>query len=531
MNRNQRIVVSIVGIIIVTLALIGITYAYFMTKIIGNSTSKSISGTLADLELTYYDGNGVIAPDDLMMPGDKLEKTFSVKNTGTVKIENYAVVFENVTNTLTRKGDLVYTLTCTSDDDNPCNGVKGASFPSTNSPIILNSIEPTVTHSYTLTVTYKNLDNIDQTEDMGKTFSAKVNIKDGKNTTSEFPYLLANNILNNAKSGINGTTYRETPLTRPGIDSSDISTEAIDEFEHSVSVYATDYYVYGDDYTFDRVKGLYTLTNPKIVPGSGAASILKGKYIQNIYGGPNGNPSNWANNFGMIYKVSSITSSSMYYITYSLRSSYATAESTLSKINDDYGTSYYYRGGVKDNYIDFANMCWRVVRVEGDGSTKIVLEDSTKKCENSWSNNATIRGDLNDFLNTNLSSYKSYLKQDSWKNSNGSSFKYTMKNYMRDRSINVSLLNQSNGNSGLIGNLTVEEVALAGFVTSGETKTSYLYIGSESWYTSYHGDWTTLCVSDEINSYCDGVSRPAVTLKKDVAVSGQGTKSDPYVVQ
>lgn len=41
--------------------------------------------------------------------------------------------------------------------------------------------------------------------------------------------------------------------------------------------------------------------------------------------------------------------------------------------------SYYYRGAVEDNYLEFNNMCWRIVRVEGDGSVKITLA-AEKKC-------------------------------------------------------------------------------------------------------------------------------------------------------
>ncbi len=356
MNRNQRIVVSIVGIIIVTLALIGITYAYFMTKIIGNSTSTSISGTLANLELTYGDGEGIVTKDN-MMPGDKIEKTFTVENTGSVKVENYAVVFENLTNTLTRKGDLVFTLTCKSSDSNTCDGVSNVVFPSTSGPIILNSIKPTVTHSYTLTVTYKNLDNINQSDDMGRKFEAKVNIKDGKDITiTDFPYTLAYNVLNNSKSGINGTTYRETPSSRPGIDSSDLNRETKLNNSSSYFISNDKYYIYGDNYTFDEIKGVYTLTNPKIVLGSNA-DVLVGKYVQNIVGGSYGNPFNWSTNLGTIYKVTSIRDSRFYYEYYDIESTNKSSENILSKMNDDLGISYYYRGGVEDNYIDFANMC------------------------------------------------------------------------------------------------------------------------------------------------------------------------------
>ena len=48
-------------------------------------------------------------------------------------------------------------------------------------------------------------------------------------------------------------------------------------------------------------------------------------------------------------------------------------EKTLSKTQDDYGDSYYFRGNVVDNFVNYAGMCWRIVRIEGDGSIKLIL--------------------------------------------------------------------------------------------------------------------------------------------------------------
>ena len=48
-------------------------------------------------------------------------------------------------------------------------------------------------------------------------------------------------------------------------------------------------------------------------------------------------------------------------------------EAILASTEDDYGTSYYYRGAVENNYVSFANMCWRIVRIDGLGNTKLTL--------------------------------------------------------------------------------------------------------------------------------------------------------------
>ena len=67
-------------------------------------------------------------------------------------------------------------------------------------------------------------------------------------------------------------------------------------------------------------------------------------------------------------------------------------EALLASTEDDYGTSYYFRGAVKNNYVEFANKCWRIVRIVGDGSVKLVLHNdnfSNKINPCSSANNST----------------------------------------------------------------------------------------------------------------------------------------------
>ena len=54
------------------------------------------------------------------------------------------------------------------------------------------------------------------------------------------------------------------------------------------------------------------------------------------------------------------------------------SEALLASTPDDYGTSYYFRGAVKNNYVEFANKCWRIVRIGGDGSVKLILHNDNK---------------------------------------------------------------------------------------------------------------------------------------------------------
>ena len=43
---------------------------------------------------------------------------------------------------------------------------------------------------------------------------------------------------------------------------------------------------------------------------------------------------------------------------------------------DDDGTSYYFRGNVKNNTVKFANMTWKILRINGDNSIRLILKDN-----------------------------------------------------------------------------------------------------------------------------------------------------------
>ena len=50
----------------------------------------------------------------------------------------------------------------------------------------------------------------------------------------------------------------------------------------------------------------------------------------------------------------------------------ATTDEGLFMAEDDEGESYYYRGAVKNNYVSFAGLVWRIIRRNGDGSIRMI---------------------------------------------------------------------------------------------------------------------------------------------------------------
>ena len=96
MNRRQKIIVSITGIFLVLLILLGLTYAYFLTQITGNTNETSISLSTAKLELVYDDGSPEILTKKQITPGNTIgTKAFTVENRGNKEIE-YSVVIKDL---------------------------------------------------------------------------------------------------------------------------------------------------------------------------------------------------------------------------------------------------------------------------------------------------------------------------------------------------------------------------------------------------------------------------------------------------
>ena len=54
----------------------------------------------------------------------------------------------------------------------------------------------------------------------------------------------------------------------------------------------------------------------------------------------------------------------------------------LCSAPDDYGTSYYYRGNVTNNYVKFGYYYWRILRINGDGTIRIIYDGTSAHANN-----------------------------------------------------------------------------------------------------------------------------------------------------
>ena len=55
----------------------------------------------------------------------------------------------------------------------------------------------------------------------------------------------------------------------------------------------------------------------------------------------------------------------------------ATTDEGVYKTQDDWGDSYYFRGAVNNNWVKFANFYWRIIRINGDGSIRMIYQGTS----------------------------------------------------------------------------------------------------------------------------------------------------------
>ena len=218
---------------------------------------------------------------------------------------------------------------------------------------------------------------------LGKSWEGKiVVIGEASNGQTLIEAILANNEV-------------KAPLTTPGRE---VSAHVLDDVESATAyVSSTEqayYFTYGTGWEANGTG--FNLTGTAVTSDTYANSYssLVGKYLVSDYipdaGSSTAGTIKTTTNLDEVYYVVSATSSSFTYK--QITSNKNTTEALLASTEDDYGTSYYFRGAVKNNYVEFANKCWRIVRITGDGSVKLVLHnDNTSNAANpcSSANNST----------------------------------------------------------------------------------------------------------------------------------------------
>ena len=258
---------------------------------------------------------------------------------------------------------------------------------------------------------------------------------------------------------------------------------------------------------------------------------------------------------------------------------------TVFTTSDWKGTSYYFAGRPTDNWVRFGGYYWRIVRVNGDGSVRLIyngtsttttgtgtmINNGEEIAFNSSSNRSEYvglkytsgqqHGQTTDssilnvlqswYTSSNLDDYASYidtsigfcsdrnLVSGSW-NSTG---RHNYAAYGRLRTNKSPSLSCTTSDiiAEPVGLITADEVAFAGGVVGIETNSDYYLYNRQAYWTMTPAESLPAQVfyvaSEGFINIGNGNSvdslrgvRPVINLKADTKFQGSGTTSDPYTV-
>ena len=213
---------------------------------------------------------------------------------------------------------------------------------------------------------------------------------------------------------------------------------------------------------------------------------------------------------------------------------------TIYKAQDDWGDTYYFAGNPSDNWLKFAGFYWRIIRINGDGSIRMIYQGAsanttgtgtqiqtsafnssynsseyvgymyTTNQQHGNTTNSTIKGILDTWYSNNLKSYADKISTEagfcgdremasgsSWSSTPSSTIYYAGYGRLAQSSGNVNptfkcsnssdlytTSSSSKGNKALsnpIGLITADEVTMAGLPWSGSTTSNYLYTNQSYW--------------------------------------------------
>ena len=167
-------------------------------------------------------------------------------------------------------------------------------------------------------------------------------------------------------------------VTSPAIKYNEIHATQTSTLSTSSYIYISQVTDTNTGYTFQESTGKYILKNASLVDPT-TKDYSTGTYYTC------GNTSTSCDTMYLLTKATSSINQTTQQVTYNLTKynytatilSYDNSESGLYSTADDEGTSYYYRGIVGGNYVKFANKYWRIVRINGDNSVRLIY-DGTK---------------------------------------------------------------------------------------------------------------------------------------------------------
>lgn len=402
MNKQDKIILAIITLVLV-LASAGLTYAFF-TSFSSSESASTIAAKGGNMSIKYASGNGNIVVENIY-PREAawVNKSFTVTGNNTTDLDMYYSISLVIDNAAISANLLTYTLNGVNTSNN------GSIIPSITAPehFSNNTTELGVgkfnkgnnlTHSYVLNIYFKD-DGTNQNYGQEMNFSA---------------HLIINNVNDSGEASYTGSgrniltsQYTSAPLTKTfNVDSGNIAVPYdydIYLINNSNSNYSSNNFTYTLKGTDKSSSGtVANITNQALSHNSSSVKLGSGTFTKK----------NATHKYSLSISGVSLTNTSLNYSPMSFNTIIqidgqlmvvkkntlsdtimasasgsgspktvpgkvsATTNEGINKTADDYGTSYYYRGSADNNYVQFANMCWRIVRVTGNGAIKLVLQNN-----------------------------------------------------------------------------------------------------------------------------------------------------------
>ena len=230
--------------------------------------------------------------------------------------------------------------------------------------------------------------------------------------------------------------------------------------------------------------------------------------------------------------------------------------------------TYYFRGNVENNYVSFAGFTWRIVRINEDGTIRIIMQDginnnATYTFNSKYSNytymyysNSEVKPVLESWYQTNIRSKEVlsknvvsgnyYCEQAKVKYSTSAATGNATMTVYTYYTPNFKCSTDGNGKgiiNSSIGLITYDEMVYSGGYRFAANENYYLFNGigymSMSPAATYDsgrnaGIWFNSkdFISDNGVQYASYALRPVINLKSDIQKSsGDGTKDSPFVVE
>ena len=218
----------------------------------------------------------------------------------------------------------------------------------------------------------------------------------------------------------------------------------------------------------------------------------------------------------------------------------------LVKVSDDDGASYYYQGSAQDNYVIINNQLFRIIRINGDNSIRLITEESVSvsafnnQLNQSYLdyNGSSINNYLNNYYHDNFSSFDSIIEEENYcsdvsvYNTIDDVSYYNTYNDLINNNISLHCNNPYRKKIGLIS-------AFEYSLINGSS--NYLNKKDTEFYTSTYayqknGSFPNIVtIKDGVINYdstsdMEHLIYPVINLNKDVYAIGAGTITNPYKI-